>query len=168
MTASPGKRDVQRNTAYFLGAAGVAAGVFGGFFAALGIAVWLAPESAKNAPDWLIGLALILMIVLMGGGWPMLDILVNRRPDVGGAVMAALAALFVVVGLVAALRTPVGWIGWFAVLGGVLLLPASYLALAGGGTEPLTWRSLRTPTARTSCARPGSTASTARTSPPPC
>jgi hypothetical protein len=42
------------------------------------------------------------------------------------------------------LATPWGFSGWLAVAGGAMLMVASYLAIAGGGTEPLTWRSLRT------------------------
>jgi hypothetical protein len=153
MTASPGRRDVQRNSAYFLGAAGTAFGVLGGMFSALGILAWLDPAFGHTAPGWFFTLVVIVMLVLSVGGWPALDILTNRRPRAGGAVMAVLGVLLIGLGLVAALRTPWGVAGWFAVVGGALLLPAGYLALAGGGTEPLTWRSLRTPRVRATEAR---------------
>jgi hypothetical protein len=155
MTTSPGRRDVQQNAAYFLGAAGTAFGVLGGTFSALGIVAWLDPAFGRTAPDWFFTLVIIVMLGLFVGGWPALDILTNRRPRVGGAVMAALGALLMGLGLVTALQTPWGIAGWFAVLGGVLLLPAGCLALAGGGTEPLTWRSLRTPRVRAAEARLG-------------
>ena len=67
--------------------------------------------------------------------------------------MAVLGVMLIGLGLVAALQTLWGLAGWFAILGGVLLLPAGYLALVGGGTEPLTWRSLRTPHVRATEAR---------------
>lgn len=153
MTTSPGRRDVQRNSAYFLGAAGTALGVLGGIFSALGIVVWLGPAFGQTAPDWFFALVVIVMLVSIIGGWPALDVLTNWRPRLGGTVMAVLGVLLIGLGLVAALQTPWGFAGWLAVVGGVLLLPAGYLALVGGGTEPLTWRSLRTPRVRAAEAR---------------
>ena len=37
------------------------------------------------------------------------------------------------------------WLTWFAVAGGLLLLLGGLLARAGGGTDPLTWETLRPP-----------------------
>lgn len=144
MTASPRRRDVQRNTAFFLGAFGTTLGAIGGIFSALGIVAWLDPDFVQTAPDWLFALVVILMLVLVVGAWPALDWLVNRRPGVGGPVLAALGGVLIAVGLVAVLWTAWGLTGWLAVAGGAILLPAGYLALVGGGTEPLIWRSLRT------------------------
>ena len=84
------------------------------------------------------------MIVLVGGAWPALDWLVNRHPGFGGPVLALIGLALIALGVVTILWTAWGATGWMAAIGGVLMLPASYLALVGGGTEPLAWRSLRT------------------------
>ncbi len=111
---------------------------------ALGIVAWLLPGFAQTAPDWFFVLVVVGLMVSVVGAWPALDWLVNHRPGIGGPVLAVLGLLLIGIGAVAALWTPWGLTGWLAVAGGVTLLPAGYLALAGGGTEPLTWRSLRT------------------------
>jgi len=84
------------------------------------------------------------LLALIVGAWPALDWLVNSRPAIGGPVLALLGLALIGIGLTAALWTAWGVTGWLAVAGGAILLPAGYLALAGGGTDPLTWRSLRT------------------------
>jgi hypothetical protein len=144
MAGSPARRDVQRNAAFFLGAFGTALGVLGGVLSALGIMAWLLPDFAQTAPDWFFMLVVVGLMVLFVGAWPALDWLVNRRPVVGGPVLAVLGLLLIGIGVVAVLWTAWGLTGWLAMAGGVTLLPAGYLALVGGGTEPLTWRSLRT------------------------
>ena len=139
------QRDVQRNSAFFLGAFGTALGVLGGSMAGLGILVWLLPDFAQTAPDWFFALVVIGIIVAIIGAWPALDWLLNSRPTLGGPVLGGLGAVLIAEGLVAIIYTAWGLAGWLAVAGGALLLPAAYLALRGGGTEPLTWGSLRTP-----------------------
>ena len=138
------QRDIQRNTAFFLGAFGTALGMLGGGLSALGILAWLVPWFAESAPDGVFALVVIGMLVAIIGAWPALDWLVNRRPTLGGPLLAVLGMCLVAVGLVAVICTNWGLTGWLAIIGGVILLPAAHLARAGGGTEPLTWRSLRT------------------------
>ena len=138
------QRDIQRNTAFFLGAFGTALGVLGGGLSALGILAWLVPWFAESAPDGVFALVVIGMLVAIIGAWPALDWLVNRRPTLGGPLLAVLGTCLIAVGLVAVICTNWGFTGWLAIIGGVILLPAAQLALSGGGTEPLTWRSLRT------------------------
>lgn len=111
---------------------------------ALGIVAWLLPDFAQTAPDWFFVLVVVGLLVLIVGAWPALDWLVNHRPGVGGPVLALVGLVLLAIGVVAIVWTPWGLTGWLAVAGGVSLLPAGYLALVGGGTEPLTWRSLRT------------------------
>jgi hypothetical protein len=138
------QRDIQRNTAFFLGAFGTALGVLGGGLSALGILAWLVPWFAESAPDGVFALVVIGVLVAIIGAWPALDWLLNRRPTLGGPVLAVLGTCLIAVGLVAVICTNWGFTGWLAIVGGVILLPAARLALAGGGTEPLTWRSPRT------------------------
>jgi hypothetical protein len=137
-------RDVQRNAAFFLGAFGTALGMLGGVMSALGVAAWLAPDFMQTAPDWFFALVIVGLLVLVIGAWPALDLLANRRPDLGGPVMALLGLGCIVLGGVAAFATPWGLTGWLSIAGGTILMIAAYLATIGGGTEPLTWRSLRT------------------------
>src|SRR4051794_25314121 len=134
------QRDTERNTAFFLGAFGTALGVLGGGLSLLGIVAWLVPGFAQTAPDWFFLLVVVGLMVLMVGTWPALDWLVNRRVGVGGLAIAAFGVAVITLGLAAALWTPWGPAGWLAAAGGLSLLPAAYLALVGGGTEPLTWR----------------------------
>jgi len=136
------RRDVQRNTAFFLGAFGTALGVLGGVLSGLGIVAWLWPEFANTAPDWFFMPVVVGMMVLSVVAWPALDWLVNHRPVIGGPVVAISGLLVIAIGAVAVLWTAWGLTGWLAMAGGLLVLPAAYLALVGGGTEPLTWRSL--------------------------
>ena len=147
------RRDVQRNTAFFLGAFGTALGVLGGGLSFLGILAWLLPGFAQTAPDWFFALIIIGMMVAIIGAWPALDWLLNHRPGLGGPMLALLGMLLIAEGLVAVICTAWGMTGWLAIAGGVLLLPAAQLAVQGGGTEPLTWRSLRTPSVRRTEAR---------------
>jgi hypothetical protein len=152
---SGGRRDVQRNSAYFLGAAGTAAGVFGGAFSVLEVGATWFPAALQSTPDWLIAVALIVVIVLMGGGWPALDWLVNRRPVLGATTMVTIGLASISVGLAAAFGGPWGLMGWFAAAGGVCLLLSACLVVSGGGTEPLVWRSMRTEQVRVTEARVG-------------
>jgi hypothetical protein len=136
------QRDTERNTAFFLGAFGTALGVLGGGLSLLGIVTWLWPDFAQTAPDWFFFLVVVGLMVLMVGAWPALDWLVNHCPVIGGPVVAISGLLLIAIGAVAVLWTAWGPTGWLAIAGGLILLPAAYLALVGGGTEPLTWRAL--------------------------
>jgi len=133
------QRDTQRNAAFFLGAFGTALGLLGGVLSGLGIVIWLWPDLAQPALIWFFLVALMILIV---GAWPALDWLVNHYPVIGGTVVAISGLLLIAIGAVAVLWTAWGLTGWLAMAGGLLVLPAAYLALVGGGTEPLTWRSL--------------------------
>lgn len=136
------ERDLERNTAFFLGAFGAVLGVFGAGMSMLGIVAWLLPGFARTAPDWFFMLVVVGLLGLVVGVWPALDWLANHHVRIGGLAMAVLGLAVIAVGLAAALWTPWGPTGWMAVAGGLTLLPAAYLALVGRGTEPLTWRSL--------------------------
>lgn len=138
------RRDVQRNTAFFLGAFGTALGALGGGLSGLGILSWLLPWFAESGPDWFFALVVIGMLVAIIGAWPALDWLLNSQPSIGGPTLAVLGTLLIAEGLVAVICTSWGFTGWLAIAGGALLLPAAQLAVMGGGTEPLTWRLLRT------------------------
>ncbi|MCC7369699.1 MAG: hypothetical protein IT306_14815 [Chloroflexi bacterium] len=141
--ATERRRDVKRNSAFFLGAFGTALGVLGGAMSLLGILAWLIPDFADRAPDWFFALFVIGLMAAIVGAWPALDWLLNRRPLVGGPVLALFGVLLIAEGLVAVTCTAWDLTGWLALAGGVILLPAAHLAVAGGGTEPLEWRSLR-------------------------
>ncbi|MGE3267560.1 MAG: hypothetical protein AB7P40_02360 [Chloroflexota bacterium] len=138
------RRDIQRNAAFFLGAFGVALGAIGGIMSGLGIVAWLSPSFVETAPDWFYGAVVIGLIVLMVVGWPAVDWLLNSRPTLGAPLLALLGMGLILEGLVAVFWTAWGLTGWLAIASGIILLPAASLALSGGGTEPLTWRSLRT------------------------
>lgn len=140
-----GKRDIQRNSAFFLGAFGTALGALGAYMSGLGLVAHVFRDFAQTAPDWFFALVVVGLIVVVIGAWPALDWLAHRRPDVGGPVLALVGLMYTAIGVAAIRFTDWGLAGWFAVAGGVLLVPAAYLAVVGGGTEPLTWRSLRTP-----------------------
>ena len=60
-------RSVQRNAAFFCGAAGAAVGVFGSAFAALFIARAAFPDAVMAALDWLIPVWLLLLCGVMIG-----------------------------------------------------------------------------------------------------
>jgi len=136
------QRDVQRNAAFFLGAFGTALGLLGGVLSGLGIVAWLWPDFAQTAPEWFFLLVVVGLMILSVGAWPVLDWLVNHYTVIGGAVVAISGLHLIGIGAVAVLWTAWGLTGWLAIAGGLILLPAAYLALVGGGTEPLTWRSL--------------------------
>jgi hypothetical protein len=136
------RRDMQRNAAFFLGAFGTALGVLGGVLSGLGIIAWLWPDFARTAPNWFFVLVVVGMLVLIVGAWPALDWLVNHYPVIGGPVVAISGLLLIAIGAVAVLWTAWGPTGWMSMAGGLIVLTAAYLALVGGGTEPLTWHSL--------------------------
>jgi hypothetical protein len=139
-------RSMQRNAAFFCGAAGTAMGVFGGAFSALLLARAAFPAAIVAAPDWLIPVWLLLLCVLLIGLWPALDYLLSRRPTAGALAAAGVGVGMQTLGIAALVSgIPADFIAWFTAAGGLLLLMGGLLAHAGGGTEPLTWETLRTP-----------------------
>lgn len=138
------RRDVPRNAAFFLGALGTTLGLLGSTLAGLGIWVTLVPGAAETTPDWVFAVVVGLLLVSIVGAWPALDWLANRHPVGGTWTMAGVALVMATIGIVAIARTDWGFIGWFALAGGVILLVAAWLAASGGGTTPLVWASLRT------------------------
>jgi len=136
------QREMQRNAAFFLGAFGITLGVLGGVLSGLGIVTWLWPDFAQTAPHWFFVLVVVGLMILIVGAWPALDWLVNHYPVIGGPVVAISGLLLIAIGAVAVLWTAWGPTGWMSMAGGLIVLPAAYLVLVGGGTEPLTWRSL--------------------------
>lgn len=144
MAGAARQPDIQRNSAFFLGAFGTTLGVLGGVMAVLGIVAQLFPDFAQTAPDWVFAIPVFGLVIGAIGAWPALDWLVNQHPRAGAPVIATFGLVVMVIGGVAVTATAWDLAGWLALAGGLLLLPAAGLALAGGGTEPLTWRSLRT------------------------
>jgi hypothetical protein len=139
-------RSLQRNAAFLCGAAGAAMGVFGSSFVALLLARAAFPEAIMAALDWLVPVWLLLLFVLMIGLWPALDYLINRRPTTGALAAAGVGLGMQTLGIAAIVSgTPAPFIAWFAATGGLLLLVGGLLARAGGGTDPLTWETLRPP-----------------------
>jgi hypothetical protein len=144
-TSGPGaRRDLSRNSAFFLGAFGTTLGLLGSALAGLGIVASLAPEAAKNAPDWVFAVVIILLLVAIIGAWPALDWLANRHPTGGALCMGGVATAMMAVGGFAVARTEWDLPGWLALSGGLILLVGARLAAIGGGTTPLEWTSLRT------------------------
>lgn len=144
-TLGPGaRRDLSRNTAFFLGAFGTTLGLLGSTLAGMGIVASLAPEAAQTVPDWVFAVAVIGMLVLIIGAWPALDWLANRYPTGGALFMGGVATAMMAVGGVAVARTEWDLPGWCALSGGLILLVGARLAAIGGGTTPLEWASLRT------------------------
>jgi hypothetical protein len=138
-------RSLQRNAAFLCGAAGAAVGVFGSSFVALLLARAAFPEAILAALDWLVPVWLLLLFVLMIGLWPALDYLISRHPTAGALAAAGVGAGMESLGIAAIVSgVPSSFAAWFAAAGGLLLLLGGLLAQAGGGTDPLTWETLRT------------------------
>ena len=143
-TLGPGaRRDPARNGAFFLGAFGTTLGLLGSTLAGLGIVASLAPDAARNAPDWVFAVVIVLLLVAIVGAWPGLDWLANRYPKGGTTFMGGVATVMMVIGGVAVLWTAWDLPGWCAWAGGLILLLGARLAAIGGGTTPLEWASLR-------------------------
>ncbi|MCC6174118.1 MAG: hypothetical protein IT305_02340 [Chloroflexi bacterium] len=138
------RRDAARSSAFFLGAFGTTLGLLGAPLAGLGIVAARRPDLAGTIPDWVFTVLVVGMLTSIVGAWPVLDWLVNHRPALGGVVLVVLGGLLVGIGALSIRDTAWGVAGWLAVAGGLMLLPAAWLAAVGGGTEPLTWVSLRT------------------------
>ncbi len=144
-TLGPGaRRDLSRNSAFFLGAFGTTLGLLGSTLAGLGIVASLVPGAAQNAPDWVFAVVVILLLVAIVGAWPALDWLANRYPRGGAVFMGGVATAMMAIGGVAVWGTEWDLPGWCALTGGLTLLVGARLAAIGGGTTPLEWASLRT------------------------
>ena len=143
-TLGPGaRRDLSRNSAFFLGAFGTTLGLLGSFIAGLGIVASLVP-GAQNTPDWVFAVVVILLLVAIVGAWPALDWLVNRHPTGGSVFMGGVATAMMAIGGLAVTATAWDLPGWCALTGGLILLLGARLAAIGGGTTPLEWATLRT------------------------
>ncbi len=143
--SGPGaRRDLARNGAFFLGAFGTTLGLLGATLAGLGIVASWAPDAARNAPDWVFAVVIILLLIGVVVAWPGLDWLANRYPRGGTIFMGGVATVMMVVGGVAVTTTAWDLPGWCAWAGGLILLLGARLAHIGGGTTPLEWAALRT------------------------
>jgi hypothetical protein len=139
-------RSTSRNAAFLCGAAGAATGVFGSSFVALLLARAAFPEATIAYLNWLVPIWLVLLIVLILGLWPALDYLLNHRPMAGTLASAGVGLSMQALGITAIVRgDPSAFVAWFAAAGGLLLLLGGLLGRTGGGTDPLTWETLRTP-----------------------
>jgi peptidoglycan/LPS O-acetylase OafA/YrhL len=137
-------QSIRRNAAFLCGAAGAAMGVFGSSFVALFLPTGAVREAMSAALNWLIPVWLLLLIGLMLGLWPALDYLLNRRPTTGALVAAGIGLGMQTLGIAAIVGSEsLGFVGWFAAAGGLLLLLGGLLGRAGDGTDPLTWETLR-------------------------
>ncbi len=143
-TGPGARRDLARNGAFFLGAFGTTLGLLGSVLAGLGIVASLAPDAARDAPDWVFAVVIILLLVGIVGAWPGLDWLANRYPRGGAVFMGGVATVMMVIGGVAVTTTEWDLPGWCAWAGGLILLLGARLAAIGGGTTPLEWATLRT------------------------
>jgi hypothetical protein len=139
-------RSSQRNVAFLCGAAGAAMGGFAGSFLVLFLARTALPAAMLAVPDWLFAVWLLVLIGLVLGLWPALDYVLNRRPAAGALLAAGLSVGMQSLGIAALVSgLPLDFLAWFSVTGGLLLAMGGLLAGASGGTEPLTWATLRSP-----------------------
>ncbi len=137
--------DLARNAAFFLGAFGCTLGLFGAALGTVALVAHLLPGSATTLPDWVFGVGMVVFLVLIVGLWPALDWLIRRTYRLGAALLAVLGLVVGCIGGAVLMLTNWALAAWLALSAVPLLFAASWLVLRGQGTEPLTWRSLRTP-----------------------